>query len=125
MIEQLRTDAAVRAPPLGGFFGDPQRPIGSRYFGNLVSGLDPGVRRLSGPLAPAVPQSTPRDRRVSIRRLRVVKTQSLRKLRATIALNEAGGRRPRRRCACLRRTGRPRRRSGCDQRVCALLRSAP
>ncbi len=91
VIEQLRTDAALRAPALGGFAGDPGDPFGGRYFGNLVSGLDPGVRRLSGPLAPAVPQSQPPDRRVSLRRLRVARTQSLRKLRVTVALNEAGG----------------------------------
>ena len=90
VIEQLRTDAELRAPVVGGFFGDPTHPIGSRYFGYLVSGLDPGVRRLSGPLAPAVPQSRPPDRKVSLRRLSVVKTQSLRKLRVAVTLNESG-----------------------------------
>jgi subtilisin family serine protease len=90
VIEQVRADAALRAPAVGDFFGDPGNPIGSRYFGYLVSGLDPGVRRLSGALAPAVPHSNPPDRKVSLRRLRVLKTQSLRKLRVAVTLNESG-----------------------------------
>ena len=74
----------VRPPPVAS--SAIRTPIGSRYFGYLVSGLDPGVRRLSGAAAPAVPQSRPPDgKSVACGASASCKTQSRERLRVAVS----------------------------------------
>ena len=87
VIRQIRADAAARATAANGFFGDPTSQ-GAHYYGYLVSGLDPSVRRIPGPQPP--PPGPTADKSVSLRRVHAVHRQRAGRLRVTVQLDETG-----------------------------------
>jgi subtilisin len=78
VIQQIRADAAANATLENGFIGDPLHPLGA-YYGYLVSGIDPSIRRI--PVRQAVAATPPPsvqavdvplvDTQVDLQRLRV------------------------------------------------------
>ena len=89
VIRQIRADAAANATLANGFVGDPNHPQGNRYYGYMVSALDPSIRRI--PLPPqAQPGPTAVDASVDLRRLSVRKVQDVDRLRVEATLGEEG-----------------------------------
>jgi hypothetical protein len=91
VTEQIRADAAAHATPAGGFVGDPFHPVGVHY-GDLVSGVDPAVRRIppratetSAPGPPALLDSTLAHAAIRIRR-----RQDVDRLRVVARVGEPG-----------------------------------
>ena len=91
VTQQVRADAAANATPASGFAGDPFHPVGVHY-GDLVSGVEPGVRRIpprvtetSVPGPPAILDTTVEDVAIRIRR-----RQDVDRLRVVARVGEPG-----------------------------------
>jgi len=91
VIQQLRADAEANATLENGFSGDPLH-LPDAYFGYLVSGVDPSVRRIAeraqSSSAPNPLPAPPTDHSVQVRFLRV--RASHRSVRVIVVLGEAG-----------------------------------
>ncbi|MGH2978608.1 MAG: S8 family serine peptidase [Solirubrobacterales bacterium] len=93
VIEQVRADAAAHASPQNGFLGDPFSPLGV-YYGNLVSAVDPTVRRIASRQTPAPAPATapapPADTTLEVLAMRIRRRQDVDTLRVVARLAEAG-----------------------------------
>lgn len=90
VIQQIRADAAANATLDNGFDGDPNHDSLGRYYGYMVSALDPSIRRIPYPVVEPPPPPPPADTRVELRTLRVRKVQDVDKLLVLVRLGEKG-----------------------------------
>ena len=91
VTEQVRADAAAHATPAAGFVGDPFQPVGVHY-GDLVSGVDPAVRRIppraSGTSVPGPPALA--DSTLARAKIRIRRRQDVDRLRVVAQVGEPG-----------------------------------
>jgi hypothetical protein len=92
VIEQVRAEAAANATPQNGFLGDPFSPVGGRFYGHLISAVDPAVRRIPHRPAPTVTtvQQVKADTTLDVLELRIARRQDVDHLSVVVRLAEAG-----------------------------------
>jgi subtilisin family serine protease len=92
VIEQARAEAAANATPQNGFLGDPFSPVGGRFYGHLISAVDPAVRRIPHRPAPTVTtvQQVKADTTLDVLELRIARRQDVDHLSVVVRLAEAG-----------------------------------
>jgi hypothetical protein len=90
---QVRADAAAHASAQQGFVGDPLSPVGGRYYGHIVSAVDPTVRRIAARPAPApaaVAQAPALDKILRVLAMRIRSRQDVDRLHVVARLAEPG-----------------------------------
>jgi subtilisin len=90
VIEQVRADAAANATPQNGFLGDPFSPVSGRFYGHLLSGFDPTMRRIPPRATPTIAAQVPADTTLEVLELRIARRQDVDHLIVVARLAEAG-----------------------------------